>query len=130
MKKKADGQKRYWLPTKQKRHDNLSAPLAQGGVVGKFERDAARIPGQIEDVYDGYEEASIAKAGSDLGGCALANRPEMMGYNPRPDYLGFGTGDHYWTAKDRRLNASRVSQSTVVVNTQCAHFVFKAVELL
>lgn len=40
------------------------APLAQGGVVGKFERDAARIEGQIQDVY---KEASAAKAGSDLG---------------------------------------------------------------
>ncbi len=40
------------------------APLAQGGVAGAFERDAARIPGQIEDVY---KEASAAKAGSDLG---------------------------------------------------------------
>lgn len=40
------------------------APLAQGGVVGKFERDAARIEGQIQDVY---KEASVAKAGSDLG---------------------------------------------------------------
>jgi hypothetical protein len=40
------------------------APLAQGGVVGKFERDAARIPGQIEDVY---KEASAAKDASTLG---------------------------------------------------------------
>ena len=40
------------------------APLAQGGVVGKFERDAARIEGQIQGVY---KEASAAKAGSDLG---------------------------------------------------------------
>ena len=40
------------------------APLAQGGVVGKFERDAARIPGQIEDVY---KDASAAKDASTLG---------------------------------------------------------------
>jgi hypothetical protein len=40
------------------------APLAQGGVVGKFERDAARIPGQIEDVY---KKASVAKDANTLG---------------------------------------------------------------
>jgi hypothetical protein len=40
------------------------APLAQGGVVGKFERDAARIPEQIEEVY---RKASEAKDFSTLG---------------------------------------------------------------
>jgi hypothetical protein len=49
------------------------APLAQGGVVGKFERDAARIPGQIEDVY---KDASAAGAGSDLG--AFNNKVEDL----------------------------------------------------
>lgn len=49
------------------------APLAQGGVVGKLERDAARIPGQIEDVY---QEASAATAGSDLG--AFNNKVEDL----------------------------------------------------
>ena len=49
------------------------APVAQGGVVGKLERDAARIPGQIEDVYN---EASAAKAGSDLG--AFNNKVEDL----------------------------------------------------
>ena len=49
------------------------APLAEGGVVGKLERDAARIPGQIEDVY---QEASAAKAGSDLG--AFNNQVEDL----------------------------------------------------
>ncbi len=39
------------------------APLAQGGVVGKLERDAARVSAEIQDVY---KEASLAKAGSDV----------------------------------------------------------------
>jgi hypothetical protein len=40
------------------------APMAQGGVVGKFKRDAAKIPGEIEAVY---REASAAKDASTLG---------------------------------------------------------------
>jgi hypothetical protein len=39
------------------------APLAQGGVVGKLERDAARASAEIQEVY---KEASLAKAGSDM----------------------------------------------------------------
>jgi hypothetical protein len=40
------------------------APLANGGVVGKFTRDAEKIPGQIEEVY---REASAAKDVTTLG---------------------------------------------------------------
>jgi hypothetical protein len=40
------------------------APMAQGGVVGKFKRDAAKIPGEIEAVY---REASAAKDVNTLG---------------------------------------------------------------
>ncbi|MBZ5678812.1 MAG: hypothetical protein LAO24_01770 [Acidobacteriia bacterium] len=40
------------------------APLAQGGVVGKFERDTARIEGQIQDVY---KEASNTKDLTTIG---------------------------------------------------------------
>jgi hypothetical protein len=39
------------------------APLAQGGVVGKLERDAARASAEIQDVY---KEASLTKTGSDM----------------------------------------------------------------
>jgi hypothetical protein len=49
------------------------APVAQGGVVGKLERDAARIPGRIEEVY---KDASAAKTGSDLG--AFNNKVEEL----------------------------------------------------
>ncbi len=40
------------------------APLAKGGVAGKFTRDAEKIPGEIEEVY---REAAAAKDVNTLG---------------------------------------------------------------
>lgn len=40
------------------------APLAQGGVVGKFERDAKRAEKELQEVY---KEASLTKDASKLG---------------------------------------------------------------